>query len=211
MTIKKKATVKKKSARKKTVVKKKTAVRAARKEVINHDPFAVLDTDTSGSVGAVIQSEEKRSPEVIPEEAGEVYAKEQAVMDVSLASTEQEVQDMTEQVVPEGNDDNRKADVNLGSNLTVVDAEAQKIELLSVISDQVPVRLIAEDIEQVDGAGLQLLAAFFKEAKQKEVDVSWGNVSSALLDAVKMLGLTDVLNLQDAEQDDGEGTAWGLF
>ena len=83
---------------------------------------------------------------------------------------------------------------------------------MNMITDAIPVKLNAEDIDRVDGAGMQLLAAFFKEAEQKQLDIGWNKVSPVLQDAAKIMGLGEVLKMPATEvEDDGEGTAWGLF
>ena len=102
--------------------------------------------------------------------------------------------------------------IDLGSDLTIADVESKKIELSHIVSDALPVKLNAEELEQIDGAGLQLLAVLFKDAAKNNLEISWENVSSTLRDAVKLIGLVEVLNIQDVEvEDDGEGSAWGLF
>ena len=102
--------------------------------------------------------------------------------------------------------------INLGSDLTIADVESKKIELANILADALPVVLSADELEQVDGAGLQLLAVLFKNAAKNKLEISWQKVSSALMDAVKLVGLVEQLNMQDVEvEDDGEGSAWGLF
>ncbi|NNJ92967.1 MAG: STAS domain-containing protein [Gammaproteobacteria bacterium] len=102
--------------------------------------------------------------------------------------------------------------IDLGSDLTIADVEAKKIELTHILADALPVKLNAEELEQIDGAGLQLLAALFKNAAKNNLEITWVKVSSTLMDAVKLVGLLELLNMQDVEiKDDGEGTAWGLF
>jgi len=102
--------------------------------------------------------------------------------------------------------------IHLGSDLTIADVESKKIELSHILLDALPVKLNAEELEQIDGAGLQLLAALFKNAATTNLDISWDKVSSNLMDAVKLVGLVELLKMQDVEiEDDGEGSAWGLF
>ncbi len=50
-------------------------------------------------------------------------------------------------------------------------------------------------IEQIDGIGLQLLAAIFKQASNSGVRVSWRGVSDALLVSADQLGLVEILHL----------------
>lgn len=102
--------------------------------------------------------------------------------------------------------------IDLGNELTITDVESRKIEFSNIISDGLPVTFDAEGLDQVDGAGMQLLAVFFKEAASKKLNVSWKEVSTTFYDAAKMMGLIDALMMKDVEpKDDGEGTSWGLF
>jgi anti-anti-sigma regulatory factor len=102
--------------------------------------------------------------------------------------------------------------VELGPDLTIADVELKKIELAHVLSDGFSVKLNGEDIEHIDGAGLQLLAVFFKEAAKANLDISWLEVSASLREAVKVIGLVELLKISVSEvEDDGEGSTWGLF
>ena len=92
------------------------------------------------------------------------------------------------------------------------DAEEKKLALIHLLDDAAPVEICAENVDQIDGAGLQLLATFVKDAISKNIVISWAGVSGVLLDAVKVVGLTDALQMQDVEvENDGEGESWGLF
>ena len=102
--------------------------------------------------------------------------------------------------------------IDLGSNFTIADVESKKIELAHILGDALAVKLNAADLEQIDGAGLQLLAVLFKDAAKNNLEISWEKVSSTFMDAVKLVGLVELLKMQDVEvEDDGEGSAWGLF
>lgn len=101
----------------------------------------------------------------------------------------------------------------LGADLTIADVAGRKTEFQHILSDGLPVRFDAGELEHIDGAGLQLLAALFTNADRLGVDLSWQEVSAVLHQAAGLLGLQAVLRLpqQESAMDDGEGTAWGLF
>ena len=61
--------------------------------------------------------------------------------------------------------------------------------------DAAPVKLDAAAVEKIDTAGVQLLAAFHRDAKDRGCDVSWISPSVPLRDAAQRLGLTNVLAL----------------
>jgi ABC-type transporter Mla MlaB component len=50
-------------------------------------------------------------------------------------------------------------------------------------------------VDRVDTAALQLLVVFQREAKQRERQVQWAEVSAPLHDAASQLGLTEALAL----------------
>jgi len=58
-----------------------------------------------------------------------------------------------------------------------------------------PVVLDASRLERVDGAALQLLAAFFVEARESGIHVSWREPSEQLRDAADLAGLSATLQL----------------
>ncbi len=64
-----------------------------------------------------------------------------------------------------------------------------------LLNEQKSIILNGADIERVDGAGLQLLAAFFKSAELLQISVQWQGVSDSLKHGAEISGLTGVLAL----------------
>jgi len=58
-----------------------------------------------------------------------------------------------------------------------------------------PLCLVADKVERVDTACLQLLAALFLDAAARQVPVAWSAPSKQLREAAGLLGLQDVLGL----------------
>lgn len=58
-----------------------------------------------------------------------------------------------------------------------------------------PVVLDASAVRRVSTAAIQLFCAFFDEAEEREVAVTWKDPSPALLDAARLLGLSAALGL----------------
>jgi len=52
-----------------------------------------------------------------------------------------------------------------------------------------------EKVERVDAASLQLLAAFFKDAKSQGMALQWRKPSDALRNASRVMGLSNLLDL----------------
>ncbi len=60
------------------------------------------------------------------------------------------------------------------------------------------IHLDASGVENIDGAGIQLLAAFFKEAVTHQIAVDWVGVSPTLAEAADVLGLRELLCIEQA-------------
>lgn len=56
--------------------------------------------------------------------------------------------------------------------------------------------LNAGNIERIDGAGLQLLVAFFQAAELMHIRVQWQGCSEAVKKSVKLSGLTGFLRIE---------------
>ncbi len=65
-----------------------------------------------------------------------------------------------------------------------------------LLNDHKKIVFNAENIERIDGAGLQLLTAFFKQAESLEISVQWQNCSEVLKNSAKLSGLTGSLRLE---------------
>ena len=103
-------------------------------------------------------------------------------------------------------------EIDLGDSLTIAEAEAYKKNFIDFLSSGMPVKIAASEVDSCDGAGLQLLAAFYKEAMSRGIEFAWGKVSKSLYEAAEIMGLIETLGLNDVEiEDDGEGVSWGLF
>lgn len=56
--------------------------------------------------------------------------------------------------------------------------------------------LNAENIERIDGAGLQLLVAFFQAAELLHITVQWQGCSEAVKKSAELSGLTGSLGIE---------------
>ena len=68
-------------------------------------------------------------------------------------------------------------------------------QLNQYLNDNKKMVLNAEKIERIDGAGLQLIVAFIKEAKKLNLQISWTGVSKAFKKNAEILGVCDKLAL----------------
>lgn len=62
-------------------------------------------------------------------------------------------------------------------------------------SEELVIFLDGENIEKADAAGLQLMAAFFKDAKTQGISLQWHKPSDALVNASRLIGLNSLLDL----------------
>ena len=58
-----------------------------------------------------------------------------------------------------------------------------------------PIVLDASQLERIDGAALQLMAAFFIESQESGLSVAWRSPSEALKNAANLTGLNQILQL----------------
>jgi len=92
-------------------------------------------------------------------------------------------------------DDASTGVIKLESNLTIADAATCHKAWLSQMDQAKGISLDASDLEMIDGTGLQLLAALFKEANERDIPIAWASTSGSLINAANGIGLTGVLAL----------------
>ncbi len=68
-------------------------------------------------------------------------------------------------------------------------------QFCQLLNEQKAIVLNGEKIERIDGAGLQLLAAFFKSAGFLQINVHWQGISEPLKRSAEISGLTGILAL----------------
>lgn len=74
-------------------------------------------------------------------------------------------------------------------------SQALKNEIISLINDTDEIDIHAADVERIDGSALQLLCALFIYAGQNNLIINWINPSEALNQAVQLLGMQEILEL----------------
>lgn len=85
--------------------------------------------------------------------------------------------------------------LELGSCLTIAEVGEVSQQLVGVFDTGTTLVLEGGEIEQIDGAGVQLLAGLMKEAVAQQAAVEWAGSSSTLREAVAQLGLAELLQL----------------
>lgn len=87
--------------------------------------------------------------------------------------------------------------IDLGSSLTVTDVAEMYRRLAVRLAGPDALELDGSQMEMVDGAGLQLLLALFKQAAQDGYCITWLGASPALRRAARTVGLAEALQLGD--------------
>lgn len=95
------------------------------------------------------------------------------------------------------NDSPSTSIVVLPSSLRISEAEALRDQLLSHLEDVDTLDLDGSAIQEVDTAGLQLLAAFFSDRRKLGRVARWLNPSKSLVQTADLLGLHHWLELPD--------------
>jgi ABC-type transporter Mla MlaB component len=86
-------------------------------------------------------------------------------------------------------------DLYLPEDLGIAAVAALHEELRARVDAGQATRLVAAEVGRVDGAGLQLLAAFARECERRGQPLAWDGPSEALHRAARLLGLESVLHL----------------
>lgn len=86
--------------------------------------------------------------------------------------------------------------VVLAANCSVKDAAALKTSLCAFANESTDVTLDVSAVERVDTATMQLLCAFVRDRSGRQQNVAWRGESQALQDAVRLLGVGELLGLE---------------
>lgn len=89
----------------------------------------------------------------------------------------------------------KKTTVSLGNALDIMNVSGLKARLSSAMEKKLTVVLIADKIDKVDTAGIQLIYAFIKKIEQQDNTVVWQKPSDTLLQISETIGMREHLNL----------------
>lgn len=91
--------------------------------------------------------------------------------------------------------DSGRATIALDADLRIGAAPALRDTLLAALGGGTPVELDGTTVSQVDTAGLQVLAAFSRDARAAGLALSWTGASDSLRRGVAVLGLHELIEL----------------
>lgn len=83
--------------------------------------------------------------------------------------------------------------IDCGGSLDITSVQALYQRLSDALEAESAVQLDVSATERLDGAAAQLLLAFATAARQRGLDVVWQEPSTAISDAVRLLGLGEAL------------------
>ncbi len=87
--------------------------------------------------------------------------------------------------------------IHCPATLDIAAVAAFHRQLCDALDAGAPLELQAADLERIDTAGLQLLAACCQDAASRRIPVCWASTSDVLHDVAQRLALTDVLQLPE--------------
>lgn len=95
--------------------------------------------------------------------------------------------------------DGDAAAITLPVSMTIADVGELHESLSNKLSEGQKLCLDGSEVEIADGAGMQLLAALFKEAGERQLAVEWTQTSDVLTSAAAQIGLSEILKFQSVQ------------
>lgn len=68
-------------------------------------------------------------------------------------------------------------------------------EFKNALESKQAIEIAAGELQRIDGAGIQMLVALFRQAEQDQLEINWKGKSESLLEAASLLGLQKQLHL----------------
>ena len=85
--------------------------------------------------------------------------------------------------------------VTCGAVLDISAVGQKQAEFREVLENKKTIEVSAGELQRIDGAGIQMLVALFRQADQEQLEISWKDTSDSLLNAASLLGVTTQLHL----------------
>jgi len=83
----------------------------------------------------------------------------------------------------------------LSAQCTIAESAPLQADLSGLLDKDTPITLDAKELQRVDTAGMQVIAAFVRERNANGRQVQWRNTPPTLLSAARLLGLGTLLGL----------------
>ena len=92
--------------------------------------------------------------------------------------------------------ESNQATYELEGSLTIAEVGCVYACLNELLDSDGDILLDAAKLDQVDGAGIQLLAAFALEISNRKRVLSWSGATEELTKSARMVGLTETLGIE---------------
>lgn len=86
--------------------------------------------------------------------------------------------------------------VKLPESITIRDVSQLRDEWLVLVEAGEPIEVDASGVEDVDGAGLQLMLSLFRDLLGRGHSVTWAGVSDKFREVVEVLGMNSALGVE---------------
>jgi ABC-type transporter Mla MlaB component len=148
--------------------------------------------------GAAGLADETVVAEVVAEPIADASIEQAAEIVAAAAAEETAVAEVIAEVVTESAEPAVAGEpiVVLASNCSVKDAAALKTSLCAFSNHGDAVTLDVSAVDRVDTATMQLLCAFVRDRSGRNQSVTWRGESAALQDAVRLLGIGELLGFE---------------
>jgi len=90
---------------------------------------------------------------------------------------------------------NTTIEVNLEPILDIRHVEKLHNALDAALAEKKSVLLLADKVEKIDTAAMQILLSFIQQAKKQSIGVTWNTPSKVLYDYAQLLGIHQALQL----------------
>lgn len=158
-----------------------------KKPVMSHDPLEGLADEGGRQVGTTAPSPVIAADDAASTQAAEVAAGQDSA-EASVSSAEE----------IGGTRDDGAAVIALDANLTIAETAALQEVLLARLRSTTTCRIDASEVESIDTAGLQLIAAAAKTAAEKGLELTIDKPSERFIDAACQIGLGGLLGVESA-------------
>lgn len=85
--------------------------------------------------------------------------------------------------------------INFGEVLDISFSAKLHAQLKDEVASNSTVKFITSELARIDASCLQVLASFMNYAKENQITVEWEAPCEAIIEATRLTGLTDVLEL----------------
>lgn len=85
--------------------------------------------------------------------------------------------------------------INFGEVLDISFAAKLHAQLKDEVASNSTVQFITSELSRIDASCLQVIASFMTYAKENEINVEWDAPCEAIIEASRLTGLTDILEL----------------